>query len=455
MRISGNLTLVSGWRTWQGEGVASGITVGIDIGTTSVKALAVDGDGRIVARARVPHEIHAPNVDVFEHDAKQAWVDGPRQALDELGVEEFDGISVATMVPSFTAVDESGTPLTPGLLYGDHRGRAGRNEADLLNSREFRSMLEWTAAQAPHAHAYWTAPAVAQVALGGAPAVDIGTAFALAPLWDGTWQEDKLAEIGARPEQMPILVGDEEVAGHIRGAPHGCGSADAWAEATVAGINSPGDTLVICGTTLIVWCVMDQPSMVPGMWNIPHPLGELSILGGASNAGGMFVNWVRRALAGSTVALDPAAVPVFVPYLKGERTPAHDISLRASIQDLDIGHDSASIMRAGYEASAFVARRLIEMSGVPRTRIVASGGGTHDAQWMQALADATATPVELVAVPEGAALGAAWRARVVAGLEHNKDVVRWTRPGRTYEPDPAWVGPTEERYQRWRELAAV
>jgi xylulokinase len=408
-----------------------------------------------VARARVPHDIHAPNVDVFEHDAKQAWVDGPRKALEELAVSDFDGISVATMVPSFTAVDEAGIPHTPGLLYGDHRGRVGRNEADLLNSKEFRSMLAWTAAQAPDAHGYWTAPAVAQVALGGTPVVDYGTAFALAPLWDGTWQADELAEMGIRPEQMPVVVGDEEVSGHIRGAPHGSGTADAWAESTVAGINSPGDVLVICGTTLIVWCVMDAPSMVPGMWSIPHPLGELAILGGASNAGGMFVNWVRRSVASSPATTDPTAVPIFVPYLKGERTPVHDISLRASIHGLDIGHDGASIMRAGYEASAFVARRLMDLSGVNKTRIVASGGGTHDAQWMQALADCTGMPVELVAVPEGAALGAAWRARVLAGLDKNKDVVRWMKPGRSYEPDAAWTGPCEERYQRWLELAAV
>ncbi|HWC34450.1 MAG TPA: FGGY-family carbohydrate kinase [Mycobacteriales bacterium] len=435
--------------------MASGITVGIDIGTTSVKALAVDGDGTIVARARVPHDIHAPDVDVFEHDARQAWVDGPRRALDELGVNDFDGVSVATMVPSFTAVDEAGIPFTPGLLYGDHRGRVGRNEADLLNSKEFRSMLEWTARQAPDAHGYWTAPAVAQVALGGAPVVDYGTAFALAPLWDGDWKAEGLAEVGARPEQMPLVVSDEEVAGHIRGAPHGSGTADAWAEATVAGIDSPGDVLVICGTTLIVWCVTGEPAMVPGMWTIPHPLGELSILGGASNAGGMFVNWVRRALAGATVATDPTAVPIFVPYLKGERTPVHDISLRGSIHGLDIGQDAGSLMRAGYEASAFVARRLIELSEVANPRIVASGGGTHDEQWMQALADCTGLPVQLVAVPEGAALGAAWRARVVAGLDQNNDVARWTRPGRSYEPDRAWVAPCEDRYRRWLDLAAV
>jgi xylulokinase len=436
--------------------VASGITVGIDIGTTSVKALAVAGDGSIVARARVSHDIHAPNVDVFEHDAKQAWVDGPRRALDELGVAEFDGLAVATMVPSFTAVDETGTPYTPGLLYGDHRGRAGRNEADLLNSKEFRSMLEWTARQAPGAHGYWTAPAVAYAALGGAPVIDIGTAFALAPLWDGDWNTENLAAIGARPEQMPTIVADFDVAGRIGNAVHGCGLADAWAEATVAGINSPGDVMVICGTTLIVWCVMPGPALVPGMWTIPHPLGELTILGGASNAGAMFVNWARRAFGAPTSDARPVEVPVFVPYLKGERTPVHDIDLRASIHGLDIGHDAAAITRSAYEASAFVARRLIELSGVERTRIVASGGGTHDEQWMSALADCTGLPVDVVAVPEGAALGAAWRARVVAGLDTNNDVVRWVKHNdRRYEPDPAWTGPCEERYQRWLSLATT
>ncbi|HWA65029.1 MAG TPA: FGGY-family carbohydrate kinase [Mycobacteriales bacterium] len=435
--------------------MSSGITVGIDIGTTSVKALAVDGDGTIVARARVPHDIHAPSVDVFEHDAKQAWVDGPRRALDELAVADFDGLAIATMVPSFTAVDESGTPYTPGLLYGDHRGRAGRNEADLLNSREFRSMLEWTAKQAPGAHGYWTAPAVAAAALGGVAAVDYGTAFALAPLWDGVWQADPLAELGITPEQLPVVVADDTVTGTIRGAASGAGMADAWAEATVAGINSPGDVMVICGTTLIVWCVLGAPAMVPGMWSIPHPLGELSILGGASNAGGMFVNWVRRAVGAPTAAVDPANVPLFVPYLKGERTPVHDISLRASIHGLDISHDGGAIMRAAYEASAFVARRLIELSAVPKTRIVASGGGTHDELWMQALADCTGLAVDLVAVPEGAALGAAWHARVLAGLDAKSDVVRWSGHGCRFEPAPAWSGPCEERYQRWLALAAV
>ena len=74
-------------------------------------------------------------------------------------------------------------------------------------------------------------------------------------------------------------------------------------------------------------------------------------------------------------------------------------------------------MRASHEASGFVIRRLVERSGVEARRIVATGGGSRSVPWMQAVADATGLPVDTVAVPEGAALGAAFLARMVGGLE--------------------------------------
>ena len=99
------------------------VTVGIDIGTTSVKALAADGDGNVVARARVPHPLAVPTGDAMEHDANRAWRRGPRRALAALGDVRARGLCVAAMVPSVTAVDRRGIPRTPGLLYGDARGR--------------------------------------------------------------------------------------------------------------------------------------------------------------------------------------------------------------------------------------------------------------------------------------------------------------------------------------------
>src|ERR1700685_4389348 len=92
----------------------SPVTVGVDVGTTSVKALAVDEKGQVVARSRVPHTVVAPEPDLLRHDAKKAWWGGPRKAFqqvtDELGDRPVAGVTVASMVPSLTAVNRQGVP---------------------------------------------------------------------------------------------------------------------------------------------------------------------------------------------------------------------------------------------------------------------------------------------------------------------------------------------------------
>jgi len=106
------------------------ITVGVDIGTTSVKALAVDEKGEVVARSRVAHRVLASEPDQLRHDARRAWRAGPQKAYAQLSAElaatgngEIAGVAVAAMVPSLTAVDRRGVPTLPGLLYGDVEGR--------------------------------------------------------------------------------------------------------------------------------------------------------------------------------------------------------------------------------------------------------------------------------------------------------------------------------------------
>src|SRR4051812_26360637 len=98
------------------------VTIGIDIGTSSVKAIAADADGVVVASSRIPHSFSVPAPLQFEHDARAAWFDGPRAALAALGDVDAAGVAVAAMVPSLTAVDADGVPCAPGLLYGDERG---------------------------------------------------------------------------------------------------------------------------------------------------------------------------------------------------------------------------------------------------------------------------------------------------------------------------------------------
>src|ERR1700733_16078666 len=111
------------------------VTVGVDVGTTSVKALAVDENGQVVARSRVPHSVVAPEPDILRHDAKRAWRSGPRKAFEQVTAQleaegnSLAGVAVASMVPSLTAVGRQGVPLLPGLLYGDREGRPAEGGA--------------------------------------------------------------------------------------------------------------------------------------------------------------------------------------------------------------------------------------------------------------------------------------------------------------------------------------
>ena len=194
---------------------------------------------------------------------------------------------------------------------------------------------------------------------------------------------------------------------------------------------------------------------------MPFTEPELFLAGGPSNAGGLFINWAKRALgatdAGPTP--DPERVPVWAPYPRGERVPLHDPHRRGVLADLDLTHDAAAIRRSIFEASGFVARRMIEAAtrahGVTPRRIVATGGGTRDDEWVHALADCTGLPVHCTKVPEGAALGSAFLARLAAGLEAGQmtDARRWARPGRVVDPNPVWFDALDRRFERFVALS--
>jgi xylulokinase len=463
------------------DGRTGPVTVGVDVGTTSVKALAVDGEGRVVARARVPHRILTPAPDLLEHDARRAWRQGPRRAFAAVGAEvaaPVAGVAVASMVPSLTAVDRRGVPFLPGLLYGDARGRRGGfEEGGAPNGQptpeavsgmpDARGFVRWAVAQAPSAAGYWPCQAVATHALSGVAAVDTATTTAFADLYGPHgWDEGALGALGARPAQMPVVVLMGQAAGTLPGSDTvvAGGTIDALCDQLVSDAAEPGDVLAIFGATLVVWIVTDVWLEVPGLVTVPHTVPGRVLIGGPSNAGALFVDWARRLLRG--VARpgpgapggdgrdgDPTRVPVWLPYLRGERTPFNDPMLRASVHGLDITQGPAAIERGAYEASGFVIRRMLDRAGIAGRRVVASGGGTQVEGWMAGVADGTGLPVDVVAVPEGAAYGAAFLARLAAGLEPSMaESRRWARTGRRVAPDPTWSRAATTRYRRFEEL---
>jgi len=447
------------------------VTVGIDIGTTSVKAVAADDDGAVVARARVPHEVRTPSAGSFEHDIDQAWRTNVLDALRQVAAgRTVEAVNVSAMVPSLGAVTEEGTSAGPGLLYGDHRGeRADHDVTQAGDSGELLAFLAWHAQQVPTAAAFWPAQAVANHALCGRGAIDSTTAMTAYPLFDFVgWDAALAAEAGTVPASLPDIVSGVEPAGRVladlagAGALVGGGTIDAFAEQLVAGADEEGDVLVLCGTTLITWGVLNDWQEAPGLWTIPHSAAGKALIGGPSNAGGLFLDRVKRWLGDQAVAglndVMPGDLPIWLPYVRGERTPLHRRDLRASLHDVGLQHGPAHLLRAAYEAAGFVVRHHIDLgrqAGLAPRRIVATGGGTQVEAWMRALADCTGLPVDVAAVPEGAALGSAFIARCVAGLEGAMtDASRWARTARTVEPDPAWVDAAKGRYERFRALTA-
>src|ERR1700676_3017205 len=474
-------------------------TIGVDVGTTSVKAVAVDGRGTVVARTRGAHKVVTPSAELREPDVARAWRRGPRRAFADVS-SELDGpaagVVVTSMVPSITAVDGRARPLLPGLLYGDARAAevAGRAEAtglagvaglggaagpgdtggvDRRQSAERyqgRRMLAWAVGQRPGARGYWNCQATATHALTGVPAVDQATATSFGGLYDGAgWDKEALHDLGVDEAQLPVVGGMGQRMGTVPGSPtvFAGGSIDAFCEQIVAGANRPGDVLVIFGATLIVWVVAEEWRDVPGLTTLPNIMAGQGMIGGPSNAGALFAHWARSMTGGSSRRAgptaaeapeprrpgDPTRVPVWLPYLRGERTPFHDATLRSSVHGLDIAQGPDALLRAAHEASGFVVRRIIDRSGFEATRVLATGGGSRSLPWMQAVADATGLPVDTVAVSEGAALGAAFLARMAAGLETSFDAAdAWARVGRRIEPDPAWATAADRRYERFQSL---
>ena len=364
-------------------------------------------------------------------------------------------VTVSAMVPSMCGVDSAGAPVTPGLLYGDARGRGVGTGAEATDG-EAVGFARWLAVR-DGVEALWPAQAVANRALCGVAAIDSSTAMAMTPMSDGQgWTPELLDEIGMTSEQFPAIIPGAAAIGERDGALVSAGTIDALGEQLVAPCGDAGDVLVMCGTTLLPWVLTDEWVEIDGLWTFPSARAGIMAVGGASNAGGLFIDRVR-ALVGDPASedllpLDPGDLPVWLPYPRGERTPLHDPDRRAELLDLHVGHTPAHVLMAAYEAAGYVVRHHIELSGLDASRIVAVGGGTQSPAWMQALADTTGLAVDVSAEPYSAALGAAYHSRVTAGLEADTSQARrWGRVSHRVEPRAAHAAAAEGRYRRFRE----
>ena len=325
------------------------VTVGIDIGSSALKAVAVDGEGTVHARVRLPNRLGLPSSERMEHDARRAWRQAPRQALAALeagGTPTPRAVCVAGLVPSMAAVDKQGRPRSAGLLYGDTRGAVSPEFLALPIGRA-PELLRHLATSLPSAAGYWPVQAVANYALAGAGVIDVTTAIAMTPLFDGSgWDDRVVASVGGSSRQLPEIAGLGEPIGKSGETVVASGIVDTLAEQIVAGASDVGDVLVICGTTLVVWSVAGVWKEVPGTVDCSHTVPGRTLIGGASNAGGLFLDWATGLTGPRRAATDPSSVPVWAPYPRGERTPLHDFS-RTGVLDRPGDHPRSGLGQEG------------------------------------------------------------------------------------------------------------
>ncbi len=455
-----------------------------------MKAVVADEDGNILGRSRLPSHLVVAPEGRFAHHAAATWWDAPRAALQQAvaraGAPAIQAVSVSAMMPSVAAVDATGRPIGEGLLYGDARGMQ-HGSADPTASDEMAQLTGWSVRHAPEAAGYWPAQAVANASLGGEGVADLASAFAAGKLFNGSsWDPAACEAAGLSASQLPKVAVFGEAIGRVGpialgpvafGPPSvegevvlAAGSVDGLCEQLVAGTVNDGDVLIGLGSTLVVWLtVPGWPDELAHLWRVPHLVAGKAMVGGASNAGGIWADWVDRVIRPGAAGKEddaagipgphwpnvrPGEVPVWWPWAKGERVPWHDRSLRIGLNGADLSHGPEALRRAAFEATGFVVRHILELasaSGTRPTRFVASGGGTRQPAWLQAIADVLDAPITPVAVAESAALGAAFLARMAVGREGSTDdAVRWAKYSAPVEPDSAWTSWADERYQRWQ-----
>ncbi|WP_020660392.1 FGGY-family carbohydrate kinase [Amycolatopsis benzoatilytica] len=469
-----------------------GPLLGIDIGTSSSKGVLVGADGTVLARASRPHSTSRPRPGWFEHDAETVWWAGFAELVRELlsGGAVPAGLAVSGIGPVLLPAGADGRPLRPAILYGiDTRASAEIAEltAELgeesivercgsaLSSQAVGPKWRWLYRHEPEVAArtrqFLMASSYLVQRLTGEYVLDHHSASQCDPMYDlrtGDWAGDWAALV-APGIDLPRLAWPTDVAGTVTaaaaaetglpaGLPVTCGTVDAWAEATSAGVREPGDTMIMYGTTMFLVQAVAEARRSPGLWATRGVFpGSYSLAAGMATSGAI-TDWLRGLFDGDFAELAAAAAKVpagsrgllMLPYFAGERTPVPDPAARGLIAGLTTAHGRAELYRAALEGTAYGVRHNLSSMGPSVRRLVAVGGGTQGRVWTGIVSDVTRMPQVLPTETIGACFGDAFLAAVAVGLE--PDIETWNPVAETVPPDPARADRYDEFYAHYRAL---
>ena len=473
--------------------------LGLDLGTSSLKALLIDDNQHILGSASAPLSVDRLHAGWSEQDPDR-WIAATRAALAELGkthaseLAKVRGIGLSGHMHGATTIDKDGKVIRPCILWNDTRSY--KEAAALDADPQFRRLtgnivfpgftapkLKWMAVNEPEAFArvakvllpkdylrlWLTGEAISEMSdSAGTSWLDVGKR---------AWDDGLLSATGLDRSQMPALVEGTERAGALRpdvaselglptGIPIAGGAGDNAASACGMGTVGDGHAFASLGTSGVLFAAnnryLPNPDSavhafchaLPGTWH------QMGVILSATDS----LNW----LSGIT-STDPAALTeelgdtliapgseIFLPYLSGERTPHNDAAIRGSFAGL--GHESgrSHLTRAVVEGVSFAFRdslAALAQAGTSLSRVTAIGGGSKSDYWLQALATILNLPVD---IPEGGDFGAAFgAARLGLIAAENADpfsICSAPATEKTIHPNRDLTGAFDEAYLKYRAL---
>jgi xylulokinase len=460
--------------------------LGIDVGTTGVRAGIFDEQGSLLAEASEPCPHSAPAAGRAEANADDWWtaVRGVCARLaDRESLARVDAVAVTGQAPTAVLVDGAGQPLRPAILWLDVRADAearaldatlGPGRAEALGGNRMHAYylgpkLAWLRAHEPETldRAAFVLQSHAFIALRltGEAACDASTAMLCSPLFDahaGRWSDEGARAVGVATSMLPRITRAHDVLGAVtregaaatglpEGTPVVAGGGDFAASALGAGVVDEGRACLMLGTAGNLLMPTDAPRFDSRLIN-SHHVGCDRWLGLGGTLCGAALEWFRRAFAAGVPwetleaeaqAVEPAEGLIVLPYLQGERTPVWDEGARGCFFGLDLAQGRGHLYRALLEGIALGFRHCMavaEEHGVRFAEVVAANGAGRSALLRQTLADALGVPVTWSSDGGGTLAGAAILAGLGAGVIESAGtatVGAW-RPRATvrHEPDP-------------------
>jgi len=458
--------------------------LGIDIGTSGVKAVVISADGNVAGQGTAALSVSRPH-DLWSEQAPEDWwaaTEAAVRAIDPAVRRSVRGVGVAGQMHGATLLDADDKPLRPAILWNDGRSYAEceEMEAAVPNLHAIAGNLAMPGFTAPKlAWVRKHEPALfdqirtvllpkdyVRLRMTGDKASDMSDSAGT--LWldvaKRDWSPELLAATGLSRDQMPRLFEGSEIAGMLRpevaelwgmaSVPVVGGGGDNAAGAVGVGVVSDGDALLSLGTSGVIFIATRDFRPNPGraVHAFCHCLPDMWHQMSVHLSAAACIDWVAK-LTGAANAPElfsraestgpGRGKELFLPYLSGERTPHNDALVRGAFLNLDYETTPGTLAQAVLEGVAFALADGLDAlrdAGTQVSQLSVIGGGARSAYWGRIISAAVETPLVYLRGGEvGPALGAARLAQVAVDKGDPRAICAPPPIERVVEPQPADV----------------